>query len=264
MKNELIRDRLVAGIQDSDLSEHLQLNAALTLSDAIKAIRQHEAVHESQKELRLGDSTETPIVVDTVQRRAQQSSCQRCGRDHQRRELCPAKDAICRRCGRKLHFTARCFSKTRLPPAKVDSTQPNSDDQLVDALYLDATVETTVVDAIDDPKTPQKYWSAQVDGGLKCPKEITFKLDTGAEVTAISDTVHEALGNAILERPSKVLCGPSRKPLPVLGRFSTTLSYRGRSSLQELLCTVSEMAVTSAPVSSLKVISFGHLRPPST
>ena len=30
------------------------------------------------------------------------------------------------------------------------------------------------------------------------------------------------------------MCGPSRKPLPVLGRFSTTLSYRGRSSLQEL------------------------------
>ena len=95
MKNELIRDRLVAGIQDSDLSERLQLNAGLTLSDAIKAIRQHEAVHESQKELRLGDSKETPIVVDTVQRRAQQSSCQRCGRDHQRRELCPAKDTIC-------------------------------------------------------------------------------------------------------------------------------------------------------------------------
>ena len=94
MKNELIRDRLVAGIQDSDLSERLQLNAGLTLSDAIKAIRQHEAVHESQKELRLGDSKETPIVVDTVQRRAQQSSCQRCGRDHQRRELSMQLDAI--------------------------------------------------------------------------------------------------------------------------------------------------------------------------
>ena len=34
MKSELIRDRLVAGILDSDLSERLQLNAALLLADA--------------------------------------------------------------------------------------------------------------------------------------------------------------------------------------------------------------------------------------
>ena len=239
MKNELIRDRLVAGIQDSDLSERLQLNARLTLADAIKEIRQHEAVHENQKEMRPGDSKGNPLVLDgsQLQRRGQRDgyTCQRCGRAHQKRENCPAKDATCRRCGRRGHFAARCFSKTRLPPTKVDSTedssQPDPENQLMDTLFLDA--DEAAIDAIGDytKTTTPRFWSAQVAVGSQ---EVAFKLDTGAEVTAISDSVHRALGNTALEQPSKILCGPSRKPLPVLGKFSITLSYRGRSSLQEL------------------------------
>ena len=40
MKDEMIRDRLVVGIRDSSLSEKLQLDPALTLEKAKKAIRQ--------------------------------------------------------------------------------------------------------------------------------------------------------------------------------------------------------------------------------
>ena len=40
VKDEMIRDRLVVGIQDMALSEKLQLDAELTLEKAKKAIRQ--------------------------------------------------------------------------------------------------------------------------------------------------------------------------------------------------------------------------------
>jgi len=49
---EMIRDRLVVGICDNALSKHLQLNPKLTLETAKKAICQHEAVHEQQRELK--------------------------------------------------------------------------------------------------------------------------------------------------------------------------------------------------------------------
>ena len=51
LRDEMIRDRLVVGIRDSNLSEHLQLDADLNLDKAKKAIRQREAVHEQQQTL---------------------------------------------------------------------------------------------------------------------------------------------------------------------------------------------------------------------
>jgi len=44
----MIRDRLVVGIQDLSLSEHLQLDPELTLEKAKKLVRQLEAVKEQQ------------------------------------------------------------------------------------------------------------------------------------------------------------------------------------------------------------------------
>ena len=61
LKSEMIRDRLVAGIRDTNLSERLQLDPKLTLESAKKAVRQREAVKEQQKELSTSNTG-----VDTV------------------------------------------------------------------------------------------------------------------------------------------------------------------------------------------------------
>ena len=65
LQAEMIRDRLVVGIQNSTLSENLQLNANLTLEIAKRAIIQKEAVHEQQDFLK-GDSKTNPITLDAV------------------------------------------------------------------------------------------------------------------------------------------------------------------------------------------------------
>ena len=46
LRDEMLRDRLVVGIQDAALSEKLQLDSTLTFESAKKAIRQKEAVCE--------------------------------------------------------------------------------------------------------------------------------------------------------------------------------------------------------------------------
>ena len=48
----MIRDRLVVGICDSNLSGQLQINDALTLKKAKKLVRQREAVKEQQSFLK--------------------------------------------------------------------------------------------------------------------------------------------------------------------------------------------------------------------
>lgn len=65
MRSEMIRDRLVVGIRDTNLSERLQLDPQLTLETAKKAVRQREAVKEQQKELPSTNTTVNAVRAST-------------------------------------------------------------------------------------------------------------------------------------------------------------------------------------------------------
>ena len=53
-----------------------------------------------------------------------------------------------------------------------------------------------------------------------CGQTTTFKIDTGAEVTAISTKTYDDLGRITLNTPDRKLLGPSTQPLEVLGSFN--------------------------------------------
>lgn len=50
-REEMLRDCLVVGIRDINLSEWLQMEAGLTLEKAMKMVRQKEAIYEHNSEL---------------------------------------------------------------------------------------------------------------------------------------------------------------------------------------------------------------------
>ena len=57
-------------------------------------------------------------------------------------------------------------------------------------------------------------------------KEVVFKVDTGAEVTAISKDAYNAIGHFKLQRPGKILCGPNKQPLDIVGCSTVHLVYK--------------------------------------
>ena len=63
-------------------------------------------------------------------------------------------------------------------------------------------------------------------GQTEFSKDISFKLDTGAEVTVISTKTYGAIGKPNLSKASKILYGPGRKRLPVKG---PTLKFREKT-----------------------------------
>ena len=268
MKDNLIRGRLIVRIRDSALSEQLQLNANLTLDDAVKQICQREVVHEHQNEIQQGDSKHHHIVVDAVREKRTQrrlpsvgkqsittvnagraakpgkKNCSRCGGSPHAKKSCPAYNATCRRCRKKGHYASMCFSKrtsTECPKRNVDTTRTRPleqypDDSHLDMAYLDTagiyTEQSSNVDALG--ANEQRCWTAKVTvSSEESNVPITFKLNTRAEVTAILDTVHRTL-NTLLEQPSKILYGLGRSPLHVLGQCRAILTYHGRSTLQQL------------------------------
>ena len=128
------------------------------------------------------------------------------------RDKCPAKEAICHRCQTKGHYGALCYSKTA---AAVESSDLTS-------------METAFLDNMtSDPQETAWYTQIQLSD-----KETLFKLDTGAEVTAISEKTHQDLGKPKLHTPDKALFGPSQQPLHVEGQFEGTLTHNHRSSVQ--------------------------------
>ena len=72
MKDEMIRDCIVVGIQDNSLSEHMQMESDLTLEKAKRMVRQREAVHEHQEILRKNQGERSPEcekpAVDSLRR----------------------------------------------------------------------------------------------------------------------------------------------------------------------------------------------------
>ena len=146
---EMIRDRLVIGIQDSRLSERLQMDPELTLEKAKKLIRQSEAVHEHQVILQQTGNAEKSATVEQIRHKAsrrpnypqarnvqnqQHSKCKRCGNKPHALNKCPARDSICHKCKRKGHYSSQCFSKT------VNDVTTEQLEETLDVTYLSAIV----------------------------------------------------------------------------------------------------------------------------
>ena len=242
LKDEMIRDRLVVGIRDHALSVRLQLDADLTLEKAKKSVRQREAVQEQQLVLKgASEPSNVPSSLKVLHSRkgyppggqhgshssnrcgegrlrpktssaqGPQKQCTRCGKGQHARDKCPAKDATCHCCQRKGHYSALCYSKT------------------VSAVSETTTLDTAFLDTVESNNATA--WFTQIQLG---DQETLFKLDTGAEVTAISPQAYQQLGKPQLLTSDKALYGPSKQSLQVLGKFTANLTHQGTSSAQQV------------------------------
>ena len=204
-----MRDEMIA-IDSSLVSatpRSLQLDAELTLEKAKKKIRQQEAIGEQQQlnatvaenpRADVGSRTRKPFASahPSIERRRgtpPRQTCMRirCGRDSHPRERCPAKDVICHRCQRKGHFSSQCLSKAR-----------------VSELKQDLSLDTAFLGAVDpQPSTTARYITLVLNG-----HDTRFKMDTEAEVTAITEETFRHLQPSQIFTPSKTLYGPSQCP----------------------------------------------------
>jgi len=194
MKEELIRDRLVVGIRDLSLSECLQLELDLTLDKTKRLIRQREAIKSQQdilqkpkvkEELPLEAVRQKPVrrklpALPQTSARPPPKNCRMCGSATHPKQSCPARDATCFRCNRRGHFSSQCLSNTiALVTTQPEQPQAGPQQQDQEMKYLD-TVEND----------QQNFWEVQVSID---DAPVKFKVDTGAEVTVISEGTWKSL-----------------------------------------------------------------------
>ncbi len=154
IKEEMIRDRLVVGIQDQSLSERLQMEPELTLEKTKKLVRQREAVKQQAAHLKGTPSDQSGLEeVKTRYTRKNKrftkpntgkaQTCQRCGKSPHSFQRCPARDAVCFRCDRKGHYGSQCLSKSVAEVTEnvshIRDPDPDSDEFYLDSAQTGET-----------------------------------------------------------------------------------------------------------------------------
>ena len=87
---------------------------------------------------------------------------------------------------------------------------------------------------------------------------VDFKVDTGAEVTAITRATYNLISTPTLDNPSISLRGPDRKPLSTLGMIEARLSHEDRHCRQPVYVIQDlEQNLLGLPaIRELKILSF--------
>lgn len=225
-RDEHIRDRIVVGISDKELSRKLQLMADLTLAQTITTVRQSEEVtlqvHQqgeafaAVQEIARKKSTdrEKPKWKPRMKASGEQRdpNCGRCGKlKHKEQENCPALKSTCNKCRKVGHWESRCHTKSVR-----EVTEDVSDDASEAPYFLGAVSKSNGKD---------EQWTVQLEIG-KTP--VRFKIDTGADTNIMSEETFTSLSpEKKLERSNVTLCSPGGR-LDCLGKFPATTKYKDK------------------------------------
>ncbi len=233
LRGELIRDRIVVGINNDRLSEKLQMDKDLTLEKTITLVRQNEQVRQQQCVLRGGQPQTTGEVNAIRSKPSKQQTkwpsrppltahptprCRFCGRTPHSRNDCPARNVKCHICDKSGHFASVCRSaSTKRVGAVSDTSDRVSDHDDNDDVFLGA---------VNSEHPSESPWMADICiNDVAC---VSFKVDTGADVSVISVRDHAHLVKCELLPSDKTLRGPDNSRLTVTGRFTASLLYNNR------------------------------------
>ena len=265
LHDELLRDRIVVGLQDASLSEKMQLDKNLTLTKAIQMARQSEEIRCQPSDLR-GHANSSKIAVDAmhfkkskqlrskfrelpqgqqkpfkkpIQTKGGYKSCNKCGKSPSHpASQCPAKDVECHNCRKRGHYGRVCRSASSVNAVAEDTGELHDADRLF--------LGTMTSEVSEGP------WMADIE--VK-GRKVTFKIDTGADVSAIPEHVFEGIihRDRKPDRVQKPLYGPGGKKLDVTGVITETLSYKDRSTTEKLFVVKDLQIVLLSRAASLQL-----------
>ena len=174
-------------------------------------------------------------------------NCKYCLRSHPfGRDFCIAWGKRCNSCHNLNHF-----AKSEIC-SKQQVKEINLEDEGVNSLFLGAIKEEYQVNAVNS-----ELW--ELDMPVKRGK-ITFKVDTGADVTVININDLELFGlkTQDVRRTRKRLSGPSAERLQCIGYITTNLSWGDRESNEVVyVCKNLKSALLGKPaIKNLKIVTM--------
>lgn len=154
-ENDMIRDKIVFGLNDQRLKERLLRESNLTLEKAIDLCRAAEtAKAQIQAMTTTGQERAIHAVNKTKGKDSQQwkqgrrqqtqsfnnkgkdQACRKCGKSHRPRQ-CPAFGVSCRKCGKLNHYAKMCESSQATYKRTVHDLSPEIDTLFIGTMNVD-------------------------------------------------------------------------------------------------------------------------------
>lgn len=195
LTDSLIEDCIVCGIIDDRTRSRLLREPDLSLQKALDICRANEATATQMKlltasggasiEAEKADINAVEKSKPKIQSDKRKQQCGKCGTWHSRQQLCPANGVECHKCGKRNHFARVCRSMSRKP--KVHSIEQESTDEDDDMFIA----------VVHDNRPGTKDWQAsfKING-----RQVSFKIDTGAQCNVISRKIYNQVGTEPLQR----------------------------------------------------------------
>ena len=157
---------------------------------------------------------------------APKKPCPWCGRatSHwNNRSECPAYGGTCSQCSKSGHFAKVCRS------APAAATSGSREARCVDTnggAQSSPSTETPFLGNVHKAQRPSSPWTVELN---ICDTPLTFKIDTGADVSCITYATYRNLRTLpSLTAATGQLLGPSGETLQVRGQFTANGTYRSR------------------------------------
>lgn len=232
LRESLIRDRIVLGVQDRKLGDKLMLVESLTLEKAVEICKQWEMVKTQQTDLHGGESRSLEAVSKRnglsskwknskkTMSRENLDKCKQCGRNHEQGK-CPAMESTCNKCGALGHWAKCCRTKG----------VPNDQLKEKNMERVKTTTETFSIGAINKVGSSSRdarnrRWSEDISVDKKT---LNFKLDPGADETGIPYFEFRKLfPKRPLQPADIILVGPDKTRLRTVGMCCCSLKVGDR------------------------------------
>ena len=217
---QMLRDRLVCGIEDPKIQRRLLAEPDLTFDKAFELALASESADKNAKDLQATKSPQPSL--NRMQTKPQVKPCYCCGGNHKATD-CPHKSSDCHKCGKKGHLARVCKSKN--PAKKEPQPRQGSIPSRATHMLTEDTDEYSLYSLTGSPVQPLVV-SVKVNN-----VDLQMELDTGASVSIISER-----GQAPALRESHVkLKTYSGEQVAVKGVMDVTVQYNEQTEQLQLV-----------------------------
>ncbi|XP_065310651.1 uncharacterized protein [Dermacentor albipictus] len=232
----MMRDRFVCGLQNEAVQRRLLAEHDLTFNVAYDMAATAEVTAKQQRDIRMQGRDEAKYCQGMIQAThtkqdamAEGSSCYRCNGKHAP-HLCSFRNAACFKWKRVGHIARACRSKEESRVARKTPEQKRKVEKSKGVYEMSALFSLCEVN-----EQEQKFMvKVQIQG-----QEVPMEVDSGASCSNVSEDTFRVIernrGEIPLQESGTTLVTWSKEALPLLGRATVLVEFKGRKAKLPLL-----------------------------
>lgn len=191
-QEELLKDRIIAGMKDHQIRNELLRSGDITVADMLKKIKDYQQIEDLAKKyeqmsggtVHSGETSHETYKLSKTMKL--ENPCRYCGGKHKRdKEKCPAYGRNCLGCGKMNHFKKMCRSKFQRNSSRKNVRQLENDGSVLedsDSEEQCEFVDIAMIDSKRNVNSDKIMVQLKISGEDKQIRLLNIQVDTGARV----------------------------------------------------------------------------------